>query len=91
MALSPDERKSTLSRAVQEQLRYGGRIESASDFQVVLLFGESVNHLLHFLIGILTIGAWWIVWLILAVSNRRIRRSLYIDEAGVIHSQDVPV
>lgn len=32
----------------------------------VLAQKETPNHVLHFLIGMFTCGAWWVVWAILA-------------------------
>ncbi len=84
-----DERKTILARALQHQCSVGGRVESSSDFQAVVVFGQPVNHLLHFLIGVFTIGAWWIVWLLLALGSRRTRRSIFVDESGRVTSQDV--
>jgi hypothetical protein len=32
---------------------------------------KPLNHVLHFLIGLFTFGAWWLVWLVLAMVPRR--------------------
>ncbi len=87
--MTADERKTILARALQQQVSAGGRVESSSDYQAVLLFGEPVNHLLHFLIGVFTIGLWWIVWLIAALTNKQTRRTIFVEENGVVRSQDV--
>jgi hypothetical protein len=83
-----EQRKRILAAAIQTQVCPGMRIESQSDSQAVLVFGRAPNHILHFLIGLFTLGAWWLVWLILALSNRERRRLLTVDESGSIGHRD---
>jgi hypothetical protein len=64
------------------------RIESQSDVQAVIVFGRKPNHLLHFLIGVFTLGAWWIVWLILSIAQTETKRMITVDEAGRVQSRD---
>jgi len=66
----------------------GMRIESQTDTSAVLVFGSTPNHVLHFLIGVFTLGLWWIVWLIIALTNRERRRMITVDEDGHVGSQD---
>jgi hypothetical protein len=87
-AVSLEQRRNILARAIQTQLIYKPRIESQSDTQAVLVFGKPPNHLLHFLIGLFTLGVWWIVWLVLALSNKETRRMISVDEYGAMTSQD---
>ncbi|MDE2768835.1 MAG: hypothetical protein OXI70_12180 [Chloroflexota bacterium] len=54
----------------------GWRIESESSDYVFLVKGQRVNHILHFLVGLFTLGAWWIVWLILAAKGGEERRTV---------------
>lgn len=65
------------------------RIESQSDYQAVLVTGQKVNHLLHFLVGLFTLGVWWIVWLILALSGGEKRHIVQVDEYGNVTVQHV--
>ena len=49
-----------------------------------------VNHLLHFIIGLCTIGLWWIVWFALAVSQPKQgeTRTVRVDPLGVVRKID---
>lgn len=85
---SLDERRALLAQVLQTQLVPGTRIESQTDTQVVLVFGRRPNHILHFLIGFLTCGVWWVVWLILAMTQNERRRLLTVDEYGNVASRD---
>lgn len=87
-ALSPEFRKAALARAIQTQITPDMRIESQSNYQAVLVFGRRPNHLLHFFIGFLTIGVWWIVWLVLALTNSEKRRMITVTEDGRIETRD---
>ena len=45
--------------------------------------GGKVSHLLHLIIGFLTCGGWWVVWLVLVFLNpRESRIRITIDNAG---------
>ncbi len=55
---SADERKEILSRQVGSLLMQGRRVESQSDFQAVLIRGHSVNHILHLILTLITLGTW---------------------------------
>jgi len=57
-------------------IAHGWRIESESSDYVFLIKGQRVNHLLHFLVGLLTLGVWWIVWLILAAKGGEERQTI---------------
>jgi hypothetical protein len=85
---SLEERRGILSRAIQTQVTPTMRVESRTDDQVVLVFGEKTNHLLHFLIGIFTLGLWWIVWLVIALTNRESHRLITVSELGVVATRD---
>lgn len=54
----------------------GWRIESESSDYAFMIRGQRVNHVLHFLIGLFTLGTWWIVWLILASRGGEERRTV---------------
>ena len=86
--LSADERRSILSRQIEKHVTPTMRVESRSDFQAVLVYGHHPNHVLHFLIGVFTLGLWWIVWLILALKERETRRLITVDEFGVARARD---
>lgn len=67
------ERERRLSVAIDEHL-YGDssdrknpwRVESRSGSRAVLVKDRKVNHRLHFILTFVTMGAWALVWMILA-------------------------
>ena len=84
-----DERKALLAQAVQTQVVGGGRIESQSDFQAVIIKGHKVNHVLHFIIGFFTLFIWWIVWAIIAITGGEKRSMVTVDEFGNVMVQKI--
>jgi hypothetical protein len=87
--LSIPQRHAILTRALQTQLIANVRIESQSDTQAVLIFGKAPNHVLHFLVGLFTLGIWWIVWVVLVLTNREFKRVITVNEFGAIESRDM--
>ena len=81
-SLPIEERRQRLQAVVQAEVLRGARIESQTDTLVVIVHGRRVNHLLHFLIGIFTIGAWWFVWLLLVILGGEKRYLVSVDERG---------
>lgn len=79
---SADERKALLARAIAGHVAQGGRIESQSDFQAVLVFGKPVNHVLHLIITLVTCLIWGIVWIVLVASAGESRKMIEIDAYG---------
>lgn len=62
-----------------EVARQGGKVEAVSGSQMVVSSGKPVNHILHFLLGFVTLGAWWvIVWLPLCIFGGEKRRVLVV-------------
>jgi hypothetical protein len=45
-----------------------------------------VNHALHFLLGVLTLSAWWAVWLLLVLTHRTERMGIAVDDDGVVQT-----
>jgi hypothetical protein len=75
-------RKEALARMIQSQIAGGARIESQSDTQAVLVKGHRTNHMLHFFIGLFTLGLWWIVWAGIALFGGEKREVASVDEWG---------
>jgi hypothetical protein len=88
---TPDQRKSRLAQAVQQEVVQGGRVESQGDYNAVIRHGKSVNHVLHLILTLVTLGTWSIVWLIMfiisATSNKTI--TLNVDDFGNLLRQQV--
>jgi hypothetical protein len=77
-----EERKELLARTVSSQIAAGGRVESQSDFQAVLVHGKKVNHVLHLILTLVTLGMWAIVWIILVAAGGEKRSLVAVDEYG---------
>jgi len=77
-----EERKELLARTLTTQIASGARVESQSDFQAVVLKGKPVNHTLHLIITLLTVGLWAPVWIALAIFGGDKRSMLTVDEYG---------
>jgi hypothetical protein len=86
--ISPEARKQALAANIASAVAaQNARVESQSDFQAVLITGQPVNHLLHFLIGVFTCGLWWIVWLVLVLTGGAKRHLVQVDEYGNVRVQ----
>jgi hypothetical protein len=84
-----EERQAILARVIQTELAAGGRIESQTPTSVVIVRGNRVNHILHLLITIFTIGLWVIVWILLAASGGEKRRLMTVDDYGNVSQRAV--
>ncbi|MPZ23675.1 MAG: hypothetical protein GEU28_09040 [Dehalococcoidia bacterium] len=82
MAKSPEERRAVLAQHVAQAVASGARVQSQSDAMAVVVRGSRVNHLLHFLVGVFTLGIWWVVWLVIAVTGGEKRQMIQVDEFG---------
>ena len=45
-----------------------------------VVLGHRPNHLLHFFIGLFTVGLWWIVWLVIAMFGGEKRQTITIEK-----------
>lgn len=62
--------------AVDQYVKWGWRVESRTEHQVVLVKGHRPNHLLHFLLTLFTLGLWVVVWICVAVFGGEKRKVL---------------
>jgi hypothetical protein len=85
-----EQRKELLAQQVANQVRSGRRVESQSDYQAVIVYGRKVNHILHFLLGFVTFGLWWLVWIMLAIGGGERRELIAVDELGNASVQKLP-
>ena len=79
--LTAAERKAALAEWNKKGKR---RIEFQGDFQVVIVRGQPVNHILHLLMTLVTVGLWGLVWLVLATGGGEKRARMQVDEWGII-------
>jgi hypothetical protein len=84
-----EERKAILAQQIQQAVARGARVESQSDTMAVVIYGKPVNHLLHFIISLVTVGFWVIVWIVLAIAGGEKRQMITIDEFGNVLVQKV--
>lgn len=77
-----EQRKKALAEAIQREVVQGGRVESQSDFQAVLVRGQRPNHTLHAIITIFSCGLWGIVWIIVALTGGEKRTMITVDDYG---------
>ena len=82
------ERKGILAHRVVAEVSSGKRIESQTDVMAVLVKGRRVNHLLHFFVGIFTLGLWWWVWAFLAITGGERRQVITVDDYGNLNSHE---
>lgn len=80
-------RRARFEEAVQAAVVQGWAVESRSDYQAVLVRGQRVNHILHLILTLLTLGFWGIVWIILALAGGQERQVLTVDPAGAVTTQ----
>lgn len=86
---STEERKALLTQQVQWAIARGGRIQSQSDFQAVVVYGKPVNHVLHAILTIFTCLLWGLVWAILAGTGGEKREMYTIDDYGNVQVHGV--
>ena len=84
-----DTRKRAVANAIQGEVLRGGRVESQSDFQAVIVHGRPVNHVLHLILTLITCGLWGVVWLLLVLTGGEKRVTLAADEWGHLLRQQI--
>jgi hypothetical protein len=69
----------------------GGRVEAQGEFNAVMRFGKPVNHVLHLILTVVTLGFWSLVWLILFVvaQTNSGTVTLNVDEYGNVFRQKI--
>lgn len=93
--LTASERTERLARIVSSKTLEGWTVVDRNDRDasaVLMLPGKPVNHLLHFLVGIFTCGLWWIVWLVLVLTQKKEQRMrTSIDAYGNLLEEKIAV
>lgn len=62
---------------VAELARKGFVAAHEDDEQIIMVKPASVNHVLHLILSVLTIGFWIPVWVILAIASRDKQEVVY--------------
>ena len=85
----PDaKRKELLAEEVVARLRDGWRVEHQTDFGAVFVRGRPVNHVLHLLLSVFTLGLWLLVWLLVSLNGGETRVVVRINEHGFTQTWD---
>ena len=82
-----EKRKQILENYVAGKIYEGYKVESIVGTTAVIVRRGVVNHGLHFLLSILTVGFWLIIWLIMVLSRDEERTTIAVDENGDIQTQ----
>ena len=94
-AIPQEDRQQRLSHLVSSRSLEGWVVVDRNDRDasaVLMLPGKPVNHLLHFLVGVFTCGLWWIVWLILVLTQKKEQRMrVTIDQYGNLLEETITV
>ena len=83
-SISLAEREDWLEPAIQRELWDGARLESREATQAVLVRGRRINHGLHFVLSVVTLGWWLVIWFVWARHGARRRWTLVVAEDGSI-------
>ncbi|MCY3915760.1 MAG: 3'-5' exonuclease [Chloroflexi bacterium] len=82
MTISESERQQILNEAIIQHQATGARLESRVGFQAVFVTQEKTNHILHLIVTLITGGLWLPVWVLLALTRKKKREALQVDEYG---------
>ncbi len=84
---SLDARRQALAMAVAQEVAGGGRVESQTDTNAVIVRGSKPNHTLHLILSLVTCGCWLLVWPIIALVQKEHRTALQVDPYGQVLRQ----
>ncbi|MCY4108289.1 MAG: hypothetical protein OXG11_04575 [Chloroflexi bacterium] len=83
------ERREALQKQIEELTRRENYwVDSRSDYEAVLVKGRRVNHLLHGIVSVLTVGVWLPVWILLTVFGGEKRRRFYVTPEGRVEERE---
>ena len=75
---------------VQHMVFNGWRVMYADDTVVQLEKGQQVNHILHFLISVLSCGLWVFVWIVLAAGGGVKRQTIAVPPPNLYGPRRLP-
>ena len=84
---STEERRAILATQVQNAVGRGLRVDTQSDTMAVVVNGKPVNHILHLILSLVTLGLWLIPWGIMVVAGGERREMITVDEFGNVLKQ----
>ena len=77
-----EERTQILHKHVILEASNGWRVEVETEFEAVLSKGHRVNHILHLLISVVTLGLWIIPWIFISLLSGEKRETISVDDFG---------
>ena len=82
--ITDTERQRILSQYIASEVAgiRKARVETHSPDQAVLVYGNRVNHLLHLILALLTLGLWIIPWVVMACAGGEKRKIVRVDDFG---------
>jgi hypothetical protein len=83
--MTADESRAKLQAYVREAVARGARVEVQTDTSATLVQGRPVNHVLHLLLTLVTVGPWVLVWLFVSLRGGEKRSIIAIDPAGNVY------
>ena len=84
---SIDARRQALAMAVAQEVGAGGRVESQTDTNAIIVRGSKPNHTAHLIGSIFSCGLWLCVWPFFAVFQKEHRTALQVDPYGQVLRQ----
>lgn len=85
--LASEDRQERLAGTVASYVGQGYRVESQTAHQAIVVKGRRPNHLLHLILGIVTVSLWWLfVWLPLVLFGGEKRRVITVDTFGNVQT-----
>ena len=88
-AKTPEERRVILAQAIQNAVARKYRIESQSDEMATVVYGKPVNHILHLILTLITLGLWGIIWAVMVMAGGERREMISVDPYGNLLVQKV--
>jgi hypothetical protein len=76
------EKDSKLALAIANEVSAGWRVESQSSIQAVMAKGKAINHTLHIIFSVLTLGTWLVIYIPIYLVNRRKVKIIRVDDYG---------
>lgn len=87
--VTDEERRRRLTLEIRGLVLAGSRIETRNEFDAVLARGSEVNHVLHSIVTLATVGLWAPVWLYVALSRGVRRTFVTVDGSGYVERQEM--
>lgn len=77
-------RRQLLDEAIRHQTRKGWGVDSVSAFSAYMSSTRGPNHILHFILTLVTFGAWLLVWLLVVLLSKKEALTINVDERGLV-------